>query len=126
MHVCPLRYSTSLSLVQSLSAHSPIIEEWAGELALVVSAPKSMISQFTPQFVQSNIHPQVTLNNSLPPLEKTPRIPGVTIKAHFIFNAHGKFIVTRASPCINILKDLAGTNWNQQMETMHITYMSLI
>ena len=57
VHVCPLRYSTSLSLAESLSAHSPIIEEWAGELALAISAPKSMITLFTPQFAQSNIHP---------------------------------------------------------------------
>ena len=81
---------------------------------------------FTLQFVQSNTHPQVTLNNSLLSLEKTLRILGVTFDTNLKFYAHVKSIVTRALPRIIMLKALDGTNWGQQKETITITYMSLI
>ena len=55
-------------------------------------------------------------------LVKTTRILGVTFDPHFKFNAHVKSIFTRASPRINILKGLAGTNWVQQKKTILITY----
>ena len=113
-------------MAESLSTQSPIIEEWASERALAISAPKSTITLFTPQFAQSNIHPQVTLSDSVLPLERNPCILGVTFDPHFKFNAHVKSLVTRALPRINILKALTGTNWGQQKETILITYKSLI
>ena len=48
------------------------------------------------------------------------------IVSHFSFKAHVGYIVTRVSSRINILKVHAGTNRGQQMETIHITYISLI
>ena len=50
----------------------------------------------------------------------------VTFDLGFKFNAHVKSIITRASQRVNILKALAGTNWDQQKETIDITYMSFI
>ena len=75
--------------------------------------------------MQSNTRPQVTFNNSLLPLQKTPHILG-TFDPHFKFNAPLKSRVTRALPRMNILNALGGTNWGQQNETILITYMSLI
>ena len=66
-----------------------------------VSASKSTIPLFTPQIAQCNTHPQVTLINSLLPLEKKPHTLVVTSDLHFKFNAHDKFKVTLASPHIN-------------------------
>ena len=80
----------------------------------------------TPQFMQSNTHPRVTLNNTLLPLERTPHILGVTFDPHFKFWAHLKSILTRTSPRINIIKAPANTNWGGQKETMLITYISLM
>ena len=55
------------------TANASNIEEWADEQGLAISAPKSTITVFIPQFTQSNTH-SVTLNNSLLPLERIPRI----------------------------------------------------
>ena len=66
------------------------------------------------------------MNNSLLPLENTPRILEVTFDPHFKFNTHVKSTVIQASPRINILKALAGTDWSQQKETILIIFMSLI
>ena len=74
--------------------------------ALAISAPKSTITLFTPQFAQSETHPQVTLNNSILHLEKTACMLGVTFDPHFKVNAYIKSIVDRASPRINILMTL--------------------
>ena len=110
-------------MVEALSAHSPIIEEWADEQGLAISASKFTIPLFTPQFAhaQSIIHPRVTPNNSILPLERTPCILKVTFDPHFKFNTYVKFVVTLTLLRINILKDLTGTNWGQQKETILTT-----
>ena len=95
----------------TFTAHSSNIEEWTDERGLTISASKSTITLFTTQFAQCNTHPQVTLNNFIQPLRRTPCILGVTFDPHFKFN--DKSLVTRALSRINILKALAGTNWGQ-------------
>ena len=87
---------------------------------------KFTITLFIPQFAQSSTHIQVTLNNYLLRLKKTPCILGVTFYPHFKFNTHVKSLVTRVLPRINILQALIGTNWGQQKETILITCISLI
>ena len=71
-----IRYLPDLSIVNLLSdfvGNFPrSIEEWADERGLAISALKSTITLFTPQFAQSSTNPQVTLNNSILPLERTP------------------------------------------------------
>ena len=84
-------------MAEAISVHSPIIEEWLDEQDLAISALKSTITLFIPQFAQSNTHPRVTLNNSILPLERTP----------CKFNTHVKSLVTPALGRINIL---TGTN----------------
>ena len=107
-------------MAEAVIAHASNIEHWADERSLAISAPKFTVTLFTPQFVRSNTHPQVTLINSLLPLGKTPCILGVTIDPHFNFYAYLESSHL-GSPRINILKDFAGTDWGQQEEiTCHL------
>ena len=85
-------------IADALADNSSNTEEWADERDLVISAEKSTITLFTPQFTQSNTHPQVTLNNSILPMKRTPCILGVTFDPHSKFNAHVKSLVTWALP----------------------------
>ena len=103
------------------SPYRPCIKYWG----LANSVPKSTITFFTPQFAQSNTNPQVILNNSLLTFERTPHIPAVTFDPHFKFSAHVKSIVTQASTRMNILKALAGTNWNQLLEIVIYMYTNV-
>ena len=117
------------TLIRCLRPFLPILQILrSGQISevLLFFSPKSTITLFTPQFSKSNTHPQVTLNNSILPLEWTPCPLGVSFDSHFKFNAHVKSLVTRALPVINILKASTGTNWGQQKETILITYMFLI
>ena len=81
---------------------------------------------FTSDFRQSHDHPNVTLANSPLPLERNPRILGVTFDPHLTFSPLIASIVSRATPRLNILKALAGSTWGQQKETIVLTYNSLI
>ena len=111
---------------ETLSAHAESVFAWAEEKGLSISAPKSTITLFTSDRHQSHTHPQVTLNNSPLPLERNPRILGVTFDPHFTFTPHITSLISRATSRLNILKALAGTNWGQHKETIIITYKSLI
>ena len=110
----------------ALSAHAAEVAEWADGRGLVISAPKSTITLFTPDTHQSRTHPAVSLRNSPLPLERNPRVLGVTFDTHFTFTPHVTTIINRAAPRLNILRALAGTNWGQQRETLIITFKSLI
>ena len=90
----------SVQMAEALTAHASNIEKWADERGLAISVPKSTVTIFTPDFAQSNTYPQVTLNNSILPLEESPRLPGTNLDPHFKFNAHVKPIFTWV-PIIN-------------------------
>ena len=72
-------------MAATLTTQASSVEAWADERGLTISAPKSTITLFTPQTQQSSTHPHVTLNGSQLPLEKKPRILGVTFDTHFNF-----------------------------------------
>ena len=110
----------------ALSAHATQVSEWAAGRGLSISAPKSTVTLFTPDTHQSHTHPPVTLNDTPLPLERNPRILGVIFDPHFTFTPHITSLIKRATPRLNIIRALAGTNWGQQKETLLITFKSLI
>ena len=79
-----------------------------------------------PQTQQSGLHPIVPLNNILLPLERHPKILGVTFDPHLCFHKHVNNIVERAKPRLSILKALCGTSWGQDKETLITTFKALI
>ena len=62
----------------------------------------------------------------LSPMERQPKILGVTFDTHFCFHKHVEDIVKRAKPRLNILKLLTGTDWRQQKEIILNPFKSLI
>ena len=112
--------------VSALTTHSDHVVEWARERGLTISAPKSSVTLFTSHTHQSHTHPTVSLDNTILPLERNPRILGVTFDPHFTFTPHINSIISRATPRLNILRALAGTTWGASKETLIITFKSLI
>ena len=110
----------------ALTVHAESVGEWAEERGLQISAPKSFVTLFTSDTNQSHLHPIVTLNNSPLPLERHPKLLGVTFDTHFFFNQHVLTVKKKAAERLKILKALAGTNWGQQKETIIMTYKALI
>ena len=110
----------------ALSSHARLVSGWADERGLAISYPKSTVTLFTSDTHQSHTHPHVPLRDSRLPLDRNPRILGVTFDPHFTFNQHISSLISRITPRLNIIRALAGTSWGQQRETILITFKSLI
>ena len=110
----------------ALTAHSNHVVGWARERGLAISLPKSSVTLFTSHTHQSHTHPTVLLDNTPLPLDRNPRILGVTFDPHFTFSPHISSIINRTSPRLNILRALAGTTWGASKETILLTFKSLI
>ena len=67
-------------MAEALAAYFSNMEDGSDERCLAISAEKSIITVFTPQFAQLYTHAQVALNNSLLRLQRIPRILRVTVQ----------------------------------------------
>ena len=95
--------------------------------SLLISAPKSSVTLFTPDPAQANTRPKIKIADSEIPLVRSPKLLGVGVylDTFFSFNKHCVQVANRVSKRNNVLKALAGTNWGQQKETLLMTYKAL-
>ena len=93
--------------------------------SLLISAPKSTVTLFTPDPFQARFHPKIAIADAILPLECTPKILGVLLDTSFAFHHHCEYVANRVSKRNNILKALAGTSWGQQKETLLMTYKAV-
>jgi hypothetical protein len=92
---------------------------------LRLSIQKSFVTLFTSDSHQSRLHPSITINNQPLPLNKTPKLLGVTFDTFMAFHHHAKSIQEKMLRRNTILKALTGTSWGQQKELLSITYKAL-
>ena len=95
------------------------------ENSLLISAPKSTVTLFTPDPKQDNTHPRIKISDAELPLVRNPKLLGVYLDTFFSFNTHCVHVANRVSKINIVLKALAGTNWGQQKETLLLTYKTL-
>ena len=93
--------------------------------SLLISAPKSTVTLFTPDPFQARFHPKIAIADAILPQERTPKILGVLLDTSFAFHHHCEYVANRVSKRNNILKALAGTSWGQQKETLLMTYKAV-
>ena len=93
--------------------------------SLLISAPKSSVTLFTPDPAQANTRQKIKIGDSELPLVRSPKILGVYLDTFFSFNNHCVQLANRVSKRNNVLKALAGTNWGQQKETLLMTHEAL-
>ena len=117
---------TTSGATATLAARAAEVEQWASARSLQISAQKSTVTLFSSQTRELNTHPTVPFNNSTLPLEKNPKILGVTFDPTLTFCAHVDNIVDRAKQRLSIMKALAGTAWGQQKESLVTTYKATI
>ena len=109
-----------------MAEHATHVEAWAVERELQISAQKSTVTLFTPETQQGRLHPLIPLGGNPLPLERHPKILGVTFDPHLHFHKHVEAIQKKAKPKLSLLKALTGTTWGQQKETLIATYKALI
>ena len=95
------------------------------ENSLLILAPKSSVTLFTPGTAQANTRPKIKNADSELPLVRSPKLLGVYLDTFFSFNKHCVQVANRISKRNNVLKALAGTNWVQKKETLLMTYKAL-
>ena len=93
--------------------------------SLLISAPKSTVTLFSPDPHQAKTHPRILIEDSQLPLVQCPNILGVYLDTSLSFNKHSGYVAERVSNRNNILKALAGTSWGQQKETLLMTYKAV-
>ena len=93
--------------------------------SLLISAPKSTVTLFTPDKHQFQTHPNITLEDTQLPLECSPKILGVIMDTSLSFHKHCNYVSERIDKGNNMLKALAGSSWGQEKETLLMTYNAL-
>ena len=92
---------------------------------LTVSTVKHTVTLLTPDTHEHHLHPQVKLAGQVLPLEKKPKLLGVTLDTHLTFTQHCKNIAVRVQQRNNVLKALDGSTWGCDKETCLTTYQSI-
>ena len=93
--------------------------------SLLISAPKSTVTLFTPDTHQFQMHPVITLEDTQLPLERRPKILGVIMDPSLSFHRHWNYVSDRIDKRNNTLKELVGSSWEQDKETLLLSYNGL-
>ena len=122
-------YASAVDITEAetaLSLDLADVSHWAEEVELDISPSKSTVTLFSPSTHEFSYHPQVSLGDTFLPLEKNPKVLGVTLDPLFTFSPHVRVVAKKARERLRILKALAGTTWGQDKETLLISYKALI
>ena len=103
-----------------------ILVRWAEDKKLAIAPQKSSMTLFTSDTHQSRLRPQVRIGNAVAPLNRTPKILGVTLDTHFTFEPHARDCVERASRALNVMKALAGSSWGFTTEMLVASYKVIV
>ena len=93
---------------------------------MTASAGKSSITLITTDRHQSSFHPQVLLSGTPIPLNKTPKILGITFDTHFTFTPHIQNITSAAHRKINLIKTLSQNNIPHRKYILTTIYKQII
>ena len=95
------------------------------ENSLLSSAPKSTVMIFTPDKHQFQTHPEIILEDTQLPLERSPKILGVIMDPSLSFHKHCNYVSYMIDKRNNMLNALAGSSWGQEKDTLLLTYNTL-
>ena len=79
-----------------------ILVRWADSKQLAIAPQKSSVTLFTSD--------STLIGDAVAPLNRTPKILGVTLDTHFNIDPHAHDCVERASRALNVMKPLAGSS----------------
>ena len=112
-------------LEQKVNTYLTEMSRFLWENSLLISAPKSSVTLFTPDPALANTRPEIKITDSELPLVRSHKILGVYLDTLFSFNNHCVQVANSVSKRNNVLKALAVTNWGQQNKTLLMTYTAL-
>ena len=117
--------SVVADLINSLNIYLSQVLNYINNKKLTVSAAKSTVTRFTPDTHEHHLYPQVKWADQVQPLEKKPKVLGVTLDTHLTFTQHCNNIAVKLQQRNNVLKSLAGSTWGCDKETLLTTYQAI-
>src|SRR5678816_3116557 len=93
---------------------------------MTASPLKSSITLLTTDRHQSSLHPIVYLSNNPLPLNKTPKILGLTYDTHLTFSPHIDQITSSTQRKLNTLRTLSQHNFSNRKHTLTTIYKQLL
>ena len=111
-------------LINGLNIYLSQVLNYINNKKLTVSTAKSTVTLITPDTHEHHLHPQVKLAGQVLPLEKKPRVLGVTLDTHLTFT-HCNIIAVKVQQRNNVLKALAGSTWGCDKETLLTMYKAI-
>ena len=112
-------------LINGLNIYLSQVLNYINNNKLKVSTAKSTVTLFTPDTHEHHLHPQVKLADQVLPLEKKPKVLGVTLDTHLTFTQHCDNIGVKVQQRNNVLKALAGCTWVCDKEALLTTYQAI-
>mgnify|MGYP007048355338 CR=1 FL=1 len=112
-------------MTEQINAYAKEVNDFLEERELLLSAEKSTVTLFTPDTKEYHIHPQVKIKDSIVPLEKNPKLLGVTFDTMHTFTPHVNKTVDKVKSKVNLMKAISGTTWGQDKEVLTQTYKAI-
>ena len=112
-------------LINGLTIYLSQVLIYINNNKLTVSTAKYTVTLFTPDTHEHHIHQKVELADQVLPLEKKPKVLGMTIDTHLTFTQHCNNIAVRVRQRNNVLKSLAGSTWGFDKKTLLTTYQAI-
>ena len=103
---------------------SPVLN-YVNNEKLTVSTAKSTVMLFTPDTHEHHLNPQVKLADQVLPLEKCPKVIGVTLDTHLTFTQHCNNIAVSVRQRNNVLKAQAVSTLGCNIEALLTTYQAI-
>jgi hypothetical protein len=110
---------------QNLQPYLNELYEWTQIIDLKLNPTKSTATLFTTDPSEFNTKLTLTMNNTLIPTVKHPKILGVTFDPKLNYGEHINKTKEKASKTVNIIKALTSTKWGKQKETLTTTYKTI-
>ena len=104
----------------SINSYLEEIIAYLKDNSLLISAPKSTVTLFSPDPHQAKSHPKILIEDSQLPLVQCPKILGVYLDTSLSFNKHSGYVAERVYSRNNILNARG-----QQTETLLMTYKAV-
>ena len=112
-------------LINGLNIYLSQVLNYINNNKLTVSTAKSTVTLFTSDTHEHHLHSQVKLADQVLPLEKKPKVLGVTLDTHLTYTQHCNNIAVKEQQRNNVFKALSGSTWGCDKETLQTTYQAI-
>ena len=111
-------------LINGLNIYLSQVLNYINNKKLTVSTARSTVTLSTPDTHEHHLHLQVKLADQVLPLERKPKVFGLTLDTHLSFTQQCNNIAVKVQQRSNVLKALSVSTWGCDKDTSPTTYQA--